>query len=152
MSLIVTPGKLVQRAELYHQLASLMAAGVDVIHALDLIRRRPPSILYRRPLADISARIRAGATLAESLLRLGAWVPTFDLALIQAAEQSGRLPECFRLLADYYNERAQLVRSEEHTSELQSRLHLVCRLLLEKKKKIRIYAAHSRNLTQISQT
>src|SRR2546422_4192170 len=29
-------------------------------------------------------------------------------------------------------------RSEEHTSELQSRLHLVCRLLLEKKKKIQI--------------
>src|SRR3989449_6629619 len=28
-----------------------------------------------------------------------------------------------------------LGRSEEHTSELQSRLHLVCRLLLEKKKK-----------------
>jgi len=26
------------------------------------------------------------------------------------------------------------IRSEEHTSELQSRLHLVCRLLLEKKK------------------
>src|SRR2546422_2436732 len=29
----------------------------------------------------------------------------------------------------------QNIRSEEHTSELQSRLHLVCRLLLEKKKK-----------------
>src|SRR2546422_7356516 len=29
---------------------------------------------------------------------------------------------------------ANYVRSEEHTSELQSRLHLVCRLLLEKKK------------------
>src|SRR2546429_1243506 len=28
-----------------------------------------------------------------------------------------------------------VIRSEEHTSELQSRLHLVCRLLLEKKKK-----------------
>src|SRR2546429_2046682 len=28
-------------------------------------------------------------------------------------------------------------RSEEHTSELQSRLHLVCRLLLEKKKNLR---------------
>src|SRR2546422_7987012 len=28
-------------------------------------------------------------------------------------------------------------RSEEHTSELQSRLHLVCRLLLEKKKRIK---------------
>src|SRR2546422_5018224 len=30
---------------------------------------------------------------------------------------------------------ARVHRSEEHTSELQSRLHLVCRLLLEKKKK-----------------
>src|SRR2546422_7452750 len=29
---------------------------------------------------------------------------------------------------------AWMIRSEEHTSELQSRLHLVCRLLLEKKK------------------
>src|SRR5690554_7080810 len=29
------------------------------------------------------------------------------------------------------------IRSEEHTSELQSRPHLVCRLLLEKKKKIK---------------
>src|SRR3989449_5826827 len=31
--------------------------------------------------------------------------------------------------------RSLVKRSEEHTSELQSRLHLVCRLLLEKKKK-----------------
>src|SRR2546422_8603385 len=31
---------------------------------------------------------------------------------------------------------ADAIRSEEHTSELQSRLHLVCRLLLEKKKNI----------------
>src|SRR2546422_4110800 len=34
-------------------------------------------------------------------------------------------------------------RSEEHTSELQSRLHLVCRLLLEKKKKIHQYDIRS---------
>src|SRR2546422_4201961 len=32
-------------------------------------------------------------------------------------------------------------RSEEHTSELQSRLHLVCRLLLEKKKKTTLTGA-----------
>src|SRR5436309_9427756 len=40
-------------------------------------------------------------------------------------------------------------RSEEHTSELQSRENLVCRLLLEKKKKLKIdptsrFLAHSR--------
>src|SRR2546422_6448008 len=37
---------------------------------------------------------------------------------------------CARVVARRY------ARSEEHTSELQSRLHLVCRLLLEKKNKI----------------
>src|SRR2546422_9143912 len=37
-------------------------------------------------------------------------------------------------VAGYYAIMATSARSEEHTSELQSRLHLVCRLLLEKKK------------------
>src|SRR2546429_6395154 len=36
-----------------------------------------------------------------------------------------------------------LIRSEEHTSELQSRLHLVCRLLLEKKKKTHSPSTHA---------
>src|SRR5258705_2708216 len=40
--------------------------------------------------------------------------------------------------------RAARKRSEEHTSELQSLRHLVCRLLLEKKKKLR----HARAITQ----
>src|SRR2546422_7336705 len=35
--------------------------------------------------------------------------------------------------------RVDQARSEEHTSELQSRLHLVCRLLLEKKKKSNVH-------------
>src|SRR5205809_6208133 len=42
--------------------------------------------------------------------------------------------------------RAVQLRSEEHTSELQSRLHLVCRLLLEKKKK------KNRKISQIKTT
>src|SRR2546422_5257815 len=36
-----------------------------------------------------------------------------------------------------HDEELIISRSEEHTSELQSRLHLVCRLLLEKKNKLR---------------
>src|SRR2546429_2387148 len=50
----------------------------------------------------------------------------------------GRHPTNARLAATsgaYFGaEVAGAYRSEEHTSELQSRLHLVCRLLLEKKK------------------
>src|SRR5687768_18155105 len=50
-------------------------------------------------------------------------VTTKDGKLIGYGTDIGPLAMCYR-------------RSEEHTSELQSRLHLVCRLLLEKKKKI----------------
>src|SRR2546422_5573485 len=44
-----------------------------------------------------------------------------------------------------------LNRSEEHTSELQSRLHLVCRLLLEKKKRARggTITRHPRKYTSL---
>src|SRR2546429_5734919 len=40
-------------------------------------------------------------------------------------------------------------RSEEHTSELQSRLHLVCRLLLEKTKRHRPYVTTSRHTPSV---
>src|SRR2546422_2144716 len=51
-----------------------------------------------------------------------------------AVTEAGQRGE-FRRPIDPVGERLAKVRSEEHTSELQSRLHLVCRLLLEKKKK-----------------
>src|SRR2546429_5910159 len=44
---------------------------------------------------------------------------------------------------------ARCTRSEEHTSELQSRLHLVCRLLLEKKKKERRTRIHLENKSRL---
>src|SRR5690606_41985239 len=40
------------------------------------------------------------------------------------------------------------LRSEEHTSELQSRENLVCRLLLEKKKKQKMYRKHKHRCTR----
>src|SRR5689334_24685433 len=40
-------------------------------------------------------------------------------------------------LPEYFPTRTEAARSEEHTSELQSQFHLVCRLLLEKKKQLR---------------
>src|SRR6266436_10165509 len=43
-------------------------------------------------------------------------------------------------------------RSEEHTSELQSRLHLVCRLLLEKKKKTAIHILYKKQQNKNKKT
>src|SRR5687768_17717277 len=48
--------------------------------------------------------------------------------------RSGYLARFRRVSARCGDVRSGTARSEEHTSELQSRLHLVCRLLLEKKK------------------
>src|SRR3712207_8001358 len=45
-----------------------------------------------------------------------------------------------------------IARSEEHTSELQSRQYLVCRLLLEKKKKIRVYHYPEKSMYYIEDT
>src|SRR5437879_12591741 len=60
-------------------------------------------------------------------------LPIFDAQLAQAAALRREIVdlENARLDARLLNER-----SEEHTSELQSPMYLVCRLLLEKKKKI----------------
>src|SRR2546425_8784573 len=51
-------------------------------------------------------------------------------------------------LGDEISEQASLVRSEEHTSELQSLAYLVCRLLLEKKKKKQKHYCHTDTSTQ----
>src|SRR5260370_22951939 len=61
-----------------------------------------------------------------------------SLALGAVSDHKGKLlsqgdPRSHR--PDFCEAAAALVRSEEHTSELQSHLNLVCRLLLEKKKK-----------------
>src|SRR2546422_5907770 len=74
-----------------------------------MIRRPPRSTLF-----PYTTLFRSGA--AQARPRRGAPAP-------RAGDARGR------------GGRAVPARSEEHTSELQSRLHLVCRLLLEKKKK-----------------
>src|SRR2546422_8257570 len=58
---------------------------------------------------------------------------------VEAAPRHARMPLHLHRagaeqVADGRHRQLAVARSEEHTSELQSRLHLVCRLLLEKKK------------------
>src|SRR2546429_4071952 len=58
-----------------------------------------------------------------------------DVYLLQSLASAARQTPSLSDNAIFVSELSTaLYRSEEHTSELQSRLHLVCRLLLEKKK------------------
>src|SRR5579859_7269416 len=110
MPLIVTPGQFSRRSEFYRQLGQLTAAGVGITAALEHLRRNPPERSFRRPIEALLERISQGYTLTESLQGLGSWAPEFDIALLRAGEQSGRLDATFRLLADYYADRAKLAR------------------------------------------
>src|SRR5258707_3836097 len=89
-----------------------------------MIRRPPRSTLFPyttlfRSIKDQDARLgRKGASDRDPLA----------LAAGQRAGQRPGLP------AVHTHEIGELTRSEEHTSELQSRQYLVCRLLLAKKK------------------
>ena len=108
MPLIITPRQFTQRAEFYHQLNQFTSAGIPIVRALEQIQRSPPAPSFRVPVRRLLDALTKGATLAGSLQPLD-WLPAFDLALIGAGEQSGRLDTCFRLLADYYNERARIL-------------------------------------------
>src|SRR3712207_8752590 len=87
-----------------------------------MIRRPPRSTLFPYTTLFRSRRIRRKATVAEvdeEAAGAGSDVQHLTRALV-----------LHQPLGD-----GSLIRSEEHTSELQSRQYLVCRLLLEKKKK-----------------
>src|SRR2546422_7267923 len=102
-----------------------------------MIRRPPRSTLF--PYTTLF-RSQIAKRHDEGVERLQQWIRQPSIA----AEHRGMNEGCeltMRMLRE-----AGFGRSEEHTSELQSRLHLVCRLLLEKKKKKQI--THQRRRIQ----
>src|SRR5437870_9329997 len=110
-------------------------AGMDGLALLREIRRRRPDAVV--------VLMTAYATVAQAVeaMRAGAYdylVKPFSLdqvgLLLARVLEVQALRRENRALRRVLDEPALLERSEEHTSELQSRGHLVCRLLLEKKK------------------
>src|SRR2546422_1151399 len=88
-----------------------------------MIRRPPRSTLF-----PYTTLFRSEAALAEqAIVSYTKHQPQVQLIALTTQGRSAAGRAIFGSVA----------RSEEHTSELQSRLHLVCRLLLEKKKKTR---------------
>src|SRR3712207_7970880 len=94
-----------------------------------MIRRPPRSTLFPYTTLFRSARAAAplGETLCDHFFRAQHLIAPDEAPLYPHDDDPILLLEIGGLVADD--------RSEEHTSELQSRQYLVCRLLLEKKKK-----------------
>jgi type II secretory pathway component PulF len=111
MAFIITPRQLAVRSELYHQIGSMLSAGLPLPKVLETLKASPPSYSLRPHLARILRGIEEGNTFTESVRGSGNWLPSFDIALLEAGETSGRLDAVFKLLAVYYNGRAQLART-----------------------------------------
>src|SRR2546422_3481811 len=94
-----------------------------------MIRRPPRSTLF--PYTTLFRSL--GTYLTSVLLDHGGGYYSFYGYLSDAAVAKGERVVKGQIIGHVGGESSD--RSEEHTSELQSRLHLVCRLLLEKKKK-----------------
>src|SRR5689334_24110135 len=95
-----------------------------------MIRRPPRSTLFPYTTLFRSDRVRR----EQEAKRPVAWKE----GVVLCKQQNANSWRCDGpLQVDYGNvkDESGLRRSEEHTSELQSQFHLVCRLLLEKKKK-----------------
>src|SRR5256886_11385193 len=94
-----------------------------------MIRRPPRSTLFPYTTLFRSAQVEPGR------IQRSSDVVSWEAALLaRGLEVTGVLLRLAEPAAELI-EREQVRRSEEHTSELQSQSNLVCRLLLEKKKK-----------------
>src|SRR2546421_881037 len=102
-----------------------------------MIRRPPRSTLFPYTTLFRSGRPRRSFCPACAQARLEKHRALRQGGAIAGAIRPGVHQLAFRCWADR-TRAAMHVRSEEHTSELQSRSDLVCRLLLEKKKKDRV--------------
>src|SRR3712207_7557555 len=96
-----------------------------------MIRRPPRSTLF-----PYTTLFRSGSPryFENGMTRLNFTFPT-GIATVEVIPEASKLNVNEARPADLVRLMVQL-RSEEHTSELQSRQYLVCRLLLEKKKKL----------------
>src|SRR3712207_7160095 len=112
-------------------------------------------MLLRAPASWPTALVAAVAMLLLAVVDLGAAYATKEAVVRRSLPWAVAGVALFVLLFYVYASSLQyaelaLVRSEEHTSELQSRQYLVCRLLLEKKKKnnyiINIYSYNTMTL------
>src|SRR2546425_5135881 len=98
----------------------------------------PAALLFTTVLFDVAAGLTKRASLQAAALWtlwagvVGGWVAVLAGLRAQDVIEHG---EAIHDLMEMHETLAHLHRSEEHTSELQSLAYLVCRLLLEKKKK-----------------
>src|SRR5438445_5944200 len=83
------------------QLAALLRAGIPILQAITMLRRRATSVRLRAVLEDVEEAIRGGAALSQAFAAQGAIFPRIYTASILAGERSGALDEVLSRYVSY---------------------------------------------------
>ena len=83
------------------QLAALLRAGIPILQAITMLRRRATSVRLRAVLEDVEEAIRGGAALSQAFAAQGAIFPRIYTASILAGERSGALDEVLSRYVTY---------------------------------------------------
>src|SRR5689334_25295233 len=83
------------------QLAALVRAGIPILQAISMLRKRAASPRLRTVLGDVEDQIRGGAALSQAFASQGTIFPRIYTASILAGERSGALDEVLSRYVNY---------------------------------------------------
>jgi len=99
----------------YRELATMIGSGMTLVQSLDVLERNQPNAVMRRVLRELSRGVQEGRPLSEQMRRFPSVFSPLAVAIIVAAEQSGKLDELLGSLAQYTeqeHETRQMIRRE----------------------------------------
>lgn len=103
----------------------MIAAGVPLPKAMEMASRNRSIGISQRVIGELAHYLQEGHTFTDAMQLVSGqrrgmnavlkpskecWLADFDVALLSAGEESGRLDETFRVLARYYASRAKIIR------------------------------------------
>lgn len=102
---------LVEIMHFSRQMGTFLRAGVPMTEALDNLRMDAKNKRFREVLGDVVDRVTAGRSITESLNQHSDIFPSYFMALLSAAELTGRMDEAFDQLHAYIRRDLELTRA-----------------------------------------
>ena len=90
------------------QLATLIAADVPLISALNTLAEQASNAAFKKILRDIAETVDAGSSLSQALAKYPNVFSEFFISLIRSGETAGKLHEVSNYLADYLEKQAEI--------------------------------------------
>ena len=102
-------GKKAILATAYHNLSTMLDAGLSILRSIDIISEGLQGN-FKKVFLGTRDSISKGEGISESMKQYRRIFSDVDIMLVEAAEKSGKFPECFKLLSNWYEFRIHIMR------------------------------------------